>query len=608
MIHAKHEAPFDISIKNHSLTYDPLSGNYLVLRRNQRQLYEYQPDRDEWRLAMDWSKSGWPFGAYGFEVPIVIDDLGVILWQYAPGPLLYRHRSVFGPDSAEKTSQSRHDPAAEPLDRTIEGAVSTPGGLAAGPVAQEARPQATAESVPAPRRVAAREPHLPPPSVIVNEPVSSVAAPSEARAPRSDVAPHPHPAAVRRDETLRPDAAQAAIRAGPPYTAPRLSPPAMLAKIIASMKPGEWRAIETKLPAGQSTLYSTLSIEFCPLGQGKGTHGNGWMDAFVYDPVSRSFFVLLMRDSSEKRVAWLDADLAWHYVRNPPGIDTCSFNRRTFNRLTLVDGMLYWLPAHWGAKRVEVGKFVRAPVADFVANGTATFTEYGVGIGITSMGQAGDYAVEWFPEIGAWILHLPGKDTASADAGAWSAPSGHTAEGLAEKKLFMGRLFLFRPGDAKWTYLDRTYSQGFRSRILYNPIRGELLVAPGGYGPDDAFTRITASGEIIKLDGARIDSGEPLHYHTGKNDLTYDPVSGDYLCWSYNDQRIWRSRDGVRWTTYEDFHDIKFHGPGGLFGASSFIQVNPVPGTDGLIWFDPYRGVILHRMRHEAPTIESATK
>ncbi len=91
------DAPIDVSIKNTSLSYDPLSGNYLFVLRDQRQIYEFNPDRDEWRLAREWSASDWPFGAYGFYTPVVIDDLGVLFWQSEKGNRVYRHRSAFDP-------------------------------------------------------------------------------------------------------------------------------------------------------------------------------------------------------------------------------------------------------------------------------------------------------------------------------------------------------------------------------------------------------------------------------------------------------------------------------------------------------------------------------
>lgn len=89
------DAPFAISIGHSSLTYDPISGNYLLMQGKELKLYEYDPSREEWRLAGDWSKGGWPFGEYGFYTPIVIDELGVIFWQSELGNYVYRHRSAF---------------------------------------------------------------------------------------------------------------------------------------------------------------------------------------------------------------------------------------------------------------------------------------------------------------------------------------------------------------------------------------------------------------------------------------------------------------------------------------------------------------------------------
>ncbi|MCB1776162.1 MAG: hypothetical protein KDI50_01885 [Candidatus Competibacteraceae bacterium] len=485
------DAPFKFSISSDNLTYDPSSGHYLVLKWDEKELWEYSPDQDEWRLAMRWDRKTWPFNSYGGVVPYPIDELGVILWQYGPGTRVYRHQSVF-----ESKSE----------------AVSSP-------------PSATKSK---------------------------------------------------------------------------------LVAIGATLQPGEWRYVDTDL-GGASKLSQVLTIEFCPLGSGRGTHGNGWMDSFVYDPESQSFWVLMMRDRSDKRLAWLDADLRWHVVRNPWGED-CSTNRRPFNRLSLVNGMLYWPPAYWGEERKKMGTFRRAPVAPYLRGETSvTWEEYGVGWGQTSAGQNGDFAVEWFPEFGGWIMHVPGRTTA-IDKG-WPSREGHTEEGAAQGKQWNGRLFYFRPGDSQWTYLDRTYSQGYRSRLLYNPIKGEMLLGPGGTfdkQPITAeFTRILADGIVQKLDQA---VGASLKYHTGSDNLTYCPSTGDYLWWSYKDRMMWRSGDGQHWQVYEDFLGIgnsplfpkgrqKFAGREGLFGASSFIQVNPIPNTDLLVWFDPHRGVILHRMR-----------
>ncbi len=90
------DAPFEFSIANSSLTYDPLTGNYLVvLKTDVRVMWELDPSIDEWRMVFDWTEEGWPFDNYGGIVPVPIDDYGVILWLNPGGPKLYLHKSVF---------------------------------------------------------------------------------------------------------------------------------------------------------------------------------------------------------------------------------------------------------------------------------------------------------------------------------------------------------------------------------------------------------------------------------------------------------------------------------------------------------------------------------
>ncbi|WP_049780268.1 hypothetical protein [Aromatoleum aromaticum] len=89
------DAPINISVARTALSYDPKSGNYLFLQRQERQLHEFNPDLDEWRLIREWSESEWPFGKEGSSTPVVIDELGVIFWQSEMGIRVYRHRSAF---------------------------------------------------------------------------------------------------------------------------------------------------------------------------------------------------------------------------------------------------------------------------------------------------------------------------------------------------------------------------------------------------------------------------------------------------------------------------------------------------------------------------------
>jgi hypothetical protein len=88
------DAPFDFTIRSDDLTHDPITGNYLVLHRD-RLLWEYQPELDEWRIALDMRDDGKPWPFKGGVVPFVVDELGVIVWITTPTPLVYRHKSTF---------------------------------------------------------------------------------------------------------------------------------------------------------------------------------------------------------------------------------------------------------------------------------------------------------------------------------------------------------------------------------------------------------------------------------------------------------------------------------------------------------------------------------
>ena len=104
------EAPFSFSAQHHSLSYDPQTGNYLVLHRKDYTIWEYSPDRDEWRLARDWGAEEvdpWPFGPYFGHILIPVDELGVILWIHRNGPRVYRHQSAFELDALVTSGVTR---------------------------------------------------------------------------------------------------------------------------------------------------------------------------------------------------------------------------------------------------------------------------------------------------------------------------------------------------------------------------------------------------------------------------------------------------------------------------------------------------------------------
>lgn len=391
-----------------------------------------------------------------------------------------------------------------------------------------------------------------------------------------------------------------------------------------TMNPGEWRYVETE----NTPSFRTA---FCPLDDpdAGSTYALGWTDYFVYDSATQSFWALGMRETSEKRLFFMDKNLVWNDLR--VSADECRRDRRPFNRLTTADGYLYWPSSNTlddGGDNSR-GHLLRAPVSAFLNGETdVTWDVFSPGLGIGNMNSTGDFAVEHFPEMGGWVFF--GRRSGSREPIPFSQ-EGHTEEGESLQKSWFAQVRFFKPGDNEWTFFDRTYSAQYAGRLLYNPLKKEVLIAPGNEfssheeqdAPLQEWAVITAEGgdndlveyggdgpipRVKKLDRQVGLDDELPNYTPRYSNLTYHPATGDYIWWHRGEEKMWTSGDGKHWSLYEDFENLepplfpetvsKFMGSGGLFGASGYIQMNPVPGTDLLIFFDPYRGVILHRLKY----------
>ena len=533
------DVPFAFQMSLDHITYDPQSGKYLVLRWDERTLWEYDADADHWRPAWEWSSDGWPFHEYGTVVPIPIDELGIIFWQYEHGPRLYRHRLASDTASADSTQ------AASRLSRSR----AAPGGDLSKPKAS---------------------PEVPEPGVEVEQ--------------------QPHEA---------------------------------LAALGEDMAPGEWRYIETK----NTPRFRVGSCRGDP-GDG-GTHALGWTGSFAYDPETQSFWAIGMRGGSEKRLFVLDRDLEWNTVRQLP-LDECLDDRRPFNRLSLVDGYLYWPSSNTkeGGGRSTRGHLLRAPIEPYLEGDTdVKWERVSRGLGISNMNGTGDFAVAWYPDLGGWVF--VGRRSGTKEPTPFSQ-EGHTEEGQALGKRWYARAMFLRPPNPEWLQFDVLYSGQYQGQLLYNPIKQQMLVAPGiefGNQPEGSEPRrewaiihhdggdsglVNHSDEgptpwVEKIDRAVGDGFEPPPFSPRYGTIGYDPVSGDYLWWNRQHDAIWRSPDGKHWHVYEGFEDLsdarfpegleRFRGRRGLFGATGYVQMNAVPGTDLVVFFDPDRGLILHRMK-----------
>jgi hypothetical protein len=80
------------------LSYDPASGNYLMTDRDNRIIWEYAPDIDQWAIgkdmrpgtpeAADWS------GPYHGNLLIPIDGTDYLVWYSYYTPRIYKHLAV----------------------------------------------------------------------------------------------------------------------------------------------------------------------------------------------------------------------------------------------------------------------------------------------------------------------------------------------------------------------------------------------------------------------------------------------------------------------------------------------------------------------------------
>lgn len=102
---AMNDAPDEVAtgISGARIFYDPVGGNYLLLDNSQDTgvMWEYSPEQDEWRVAVDYAKpehEWWP-GPYCGHVMVPLDGYGVIMWVTTYGVRLYRHKSVFAQTS-----------------------------------------------------------------------------------------------------------------------------------------------------------------------------------------------------------------------------------------------------------------------------------------------------------------------------------------------------------------------------------------------------------------------------------------------------------------------------------------------------------------------------
>ena len=95
------------TVRSTTITVDPLSGRYLFMVPGKK-FVELDPDKNEYRLIDDFTKTKWPFYHYDGTVTAYIPEYGVTFWADRKKVHLYKHKVCTGdplpaaPAEAEK--------------------------------------------------------------------------------------------------------------------------------------------------------------------------------------------------------------------------------------------------------------------------------------------------------------------------------------------------------------------------------------------------------------------------------------------------------------------------------------------------------------------------
>ncbi len=118
------DAPFTTGIRGTILTVDPQSGRYLIMNTGAQELYEFDPESNEYRLIDDFRRTRYP----GQLLAAFIPEYGVSMWTGTDKVYLYRHN----PDGVEPELEP------EPVARKLSWNSAVAGGsvLIGSPVPQ----------------------------------------------------------------------------------------------------------------------------------------------------------------------------------------------------------------------------------------------------------------------------------------------------------------------------------------------------------------------------------------------------------------------------------------------------------------------------------------
>jgi hypothetical protein len=81
-----------LTVRHSIVTVDPSSGRYLFMLPSERKFYEFDSDKNVYRLIDDFTKTAWPFSRYDAPVVAFIPEYGLTMWADSK-VFLYKHEA-----------------------------------------------------------------------------------------------------------------------------------------------------------------------------------------------------------------------------------------------------------------------------------------------------------------------------------------------------------------------------------------------------------------------------------------------------------------------------------------------------------------------------------
>ena len=79
-----------LTVRHSIVTVDPLSGHYLFIVPPAKKFYEFDSEKNDYRLIDDFTKTTWPFSRYAAPVVAFVPEYGVTMWADRK-VYLYKH-------------------------------------------------------------------------------------------------------------------------------------------------------------------------------------------------------------------------------------------------------------------------------------------------------------------------------------------------------------------------------------------------------------------------------------------------------------------------------------------------------------------------------------